>query len=83
VPTTQLKAREDEVIGLTSVHTTVSAQYERRTGELEVRCSKQAETIKLLETRRALDNEGFQVGGEVCGAAEGNAGRCGWQGMCF
>lgn len=29
------------MIGLTSVHTTMSTQYERRLGELETRCARQ------------------------------------------
>ncbi len=31
----QLKAKEDEVIGLTGVHTATKAQYDRRVAELE------------------------------------------------
>lgn len=41
--TPQLKAREDEVINLTSVHTTATAQYDRRVSELEAKAARLTE----------------------------------------
>ena len=55
----QLKSKEEELINLSSVHTTSTAAYDRRVQELELRAARLGEANKQLELRRALDVEGW------------------------
>ncbi|KAG2433514.1 hypothetical protein HYH02_012632 [Chlamydomonas schloesseri] len=55
----QLKTKEEELINLSSVHTTSAAAYDRRVQELELKVARLAEANKQLELRRALDVEGW------------------------
>ncbi|GLC41905.1 hypothetical protein PLESTB_001046000 [Pleodorina starrii] len=55
----QLKAKEEELINLASVHTTSVAQYDRRVSELELRAARLTEANRQLELRRHLDCEGW------------------------
>lgn len=48
----QLKAKEDEVINLSSVHGALKAQYEKRLAELEEKCVRLSAANKQLEVRR-------------------------------
>lgn len=45
----QLKAKEDELVNLGSVHTATKAQLEKRLAELETKVSKLTEQNKGLE----------------------------------
>ncbi|GIM05695.1 hypothetical protein Vretimale_10129 [Volvox reticuliferus] len=55
----QVKQKEEELINLTSVHTTAVAQYDRRVSELELKVARLTEANKQLELRRHLDCEGW------------------------
>lgn len=51
---TQLKAKVDEVINLTSVHGALKKQYEKRIAELEDKCARLGQANKQLELRRCV-----------------------------
>ncbi|EFJ43281.1 centriole protein [Volvox carteri f. nagariensis] len=55
----QLKTREEELVNLSSVHTTAVAQYDRRVSELELKVARLSESNRQLELRRHLDCEGW------------------------
>ncbi|KAG2498150.1 hypothetical protein HYH03_003908 [Edaphochlamys debaryana] len=55
----QLKAKEEDLVNLSSVHNTAVAQYDRRIAELELKVARLAESNKQLELRRHLDCEGW------------------------
>lgn len=57
----QLRAKEDELISLGSVHTATKASLEKRVGELDARASKLAEHNRQLETRRHMDMVGVAL----------------------
>jgi coiled-coil domain-containing protein 77 len=57
----QLKQKEEELVNLTSVHSTAVAQYDRRVNELELRVARLTEANKQLELRRHLDCEGWMA----------------------
>lgn len=55
----QLKRKEEELVGLGGVHAAVMAQYQSRIGELEAWKAHMTAKYKRLEDRRAMDLEGF------------------------
>lgn len=57
----QVKSREDELLSLSAVHTSVRTQYEKLTADLEARCQRLQDQNRQLEQRRALDMEGFST----------------------
>ncbi len=54
-----MKAREEELVNLASLHTSTKAACERRVEELEARCARLTEANKQQELRRALDCDGW------------------------
>lgn len=48
IPSLQLKSKEEELINLSSVHTALTAQYDRRVAELELRVQRLTEANKCV-----------------------------------
>jgi coiled-coil domain-containing protein 77 len=54
-----VRAREEELKALASLHTSTKAAAEEHIAELEARCTKLKEANRSLEMRRQLDVDGW------------------------
>lgn len=54
-----MRAREEELVNLASLHTSTRAGHEKRIAELEGRVKRLSEANKQLEVRRQMDMDGW------------------------